>query len=132
MRHPKALAWEEKLKDVFDRIDHHLEEKYGHTYPLHPARAKRGLTSNPEQDGLFNIGAAFSAGYGSKHGPGYVVEVRMSTLSSVPSAILEQMEEEVVKLLRKKLPDAFPNAQLWVERDGPVYKIFGDLGLGTA
>ena len=53
--------WERKLKRVFDDIDDYLEEKYGHLYTLHPARAERGETSNKEQDGLFNVGATFSA-----------------------------------------------------------------------
>jgi hypothetical protein len=131
LRHPKAIEWERKLKAVFDGIDRHLEEQYGGTYPLHPARPIRGRTSNPEQDGLFNVGAMFSPGYGSRHGAGYVVEVQMATLSRVPAEIREEIENEVARLLRQRLPEVFPGRELHVERDGPVYKIHGDLSLGS-
>lgn len=128
-RHPRAEEWEERLKGVFDRIDDHLEERYGHLYPLHPSRPSRGGTADREQDGLFNVGAAFAAGYGSRHGPGYVIEVRMATLSRVSAELREQIEKEVAELLRNDLPKAFPGRELKVERDGPVYKIVGDLSL---
>ena len=36
-----------------DRIDDLLEERYGHRYSLHPARPKRHVTANREDDGLF-------------------------------------------------------------------------------
>jgi hypothetical protein len=32
-----------------------------------------------------------------------------------------------VERLRQELPREFPDRQLRVERDGPVYKIYGDL-----
>ncbi|MDD2235958.1 MAG: hypothetical protein PHP44_12500 [Kiritimatiellae bacterium] len=123
----RLQEWEKRLKRVFDEIDDVLEKQYGGDYPLHPSRAERGATSNREHDGLFNIGAAFSAGYGSEHGSGYVVEVGMSTLVGVEESVREQLEEEVIKLLREKLPDAFPGRELQVLRDGSVYKIVGDL-----
>lgn len=130
MRHPKAIAWEEKLKAVFDRVDEYLEDTYGGRYPLHPGRARRGTTANREDDGLFNVGAAFSAGFGSKVGKGYVIEIRMATLSGVPPKVVRRIEGDVVRLLKKELPAAFPGRKLDVVRDGPVYKISGDLGLG--
>jgi len=114
---------------VFDRVDDHLEEKYGRKYPLHPARPTRGTTSSKAHDGLFNLGASFSAGYGSKRGPGYVVEVRMVTLPRVPQYIRNQIEEEAVERLREELPREFPDRELKIERDGQVYKIHGDLRL---
>jgi len=129
MRHHKVEEWESRLKRVFDRVDDYLEEKYGHKYPLHPARPARGATSSKAHDGLFNIGASFSAGYGSKRGAGYVVEVRMVTLTRVPQYIRDQIEEEAVERLREELPKQFPDRELKVERDGPVYKIAGDLRL---
>jgi hypothetical protein len=127
MRYHKAEEWESRLKRVFDRIDDYLEEKYGHEYPLHPARPARGVTSSKSHDGLFNIGASFSAGYGSERGPGYVVQVRMVTLTRVPQYIRDRIEEEAVHRLREELPKEFPDRKLEVERDGPVYKIHGDL-----
>ncbi|MEE9306000.1 MAG: hypothetical protein V3V57_00575 [Spirochaetia bacterium] len=129
MRHHKIEEWESKLKRVFDRVDDHLEEKYGRKYPLHPARPTRGTTSSKAHDGLFNLGASFSAGYGSKRGPGYVVEVRMVTLTRVPQYIRNQIEEEAVERLREELPREFPDRELKIERDGQVYKIHGDLRL---
>lgn len=132
VRHPLVIAFEARLKAVFDNIDHHLEAKYGDRYPLHPVRAPLGRTGNPESDGLFNVGAAFSAGYGSRGGRGYVVDVRMATLHAVPKALRATIEDEVATLLREGLRDAFPDRKLVVQRDGPVYKITGDLSLGPA
>ena len=129
MRHAKAEEWEATLKKVFDRIDADLENEYGKDYPLHPVRPPHGITSNREDDGLFDIGAAFSAGYGSKHGPGYVVKIRMATLADVPPEILKNIERRVMDELRKILPHAFPGRNLKVELDGHVFKIIGDLGL---
>ena len=130
MRHAKAVAWEERLKLVFDSIDHQLEEEYGSRYSLHPARKPCGGTSNPEADGLFNVGASFSPGFGSHHGPGYVVEVQMATLERVSNKVREEIEERAVTLLREGLKTAFPDRTLDVSRDGNIYKIHGDLKLG--
>jgi hypothetical protein len=129
MQHPNLHIWEQKLKAVFDRINDELEERYGSRYPLHPARPPHGATSSRDQDGLFDLGAVFSAGFGSAHGPGYVVEVRLATLSAVPREVKTAMEEEVVRRLRAELPRAFPGRRLQVERDGSVFKIIGDLSL---
>jgi hypothetical protein len=129
LRGPEVTEWEDKLKEVFDLIDVRLEEKYGGRYPLHPNRAPLGATSDPESDGLFNVGAAFSAGFGSELGPGYIVEVRMSTLAHVPDDVRRQIEEDVVRMLVRELPHAFPRRRLKVSKDGSVYKIHGDLKL---
>lgn len=132
MRHPKAIGWEAKLKSVFDRIDDRLEARYGSRYPLHPNRPPRGTTASREMDGLFNVGAAFSAGYGSRIGRGYVVEILMATPARIPPPVMEKIEEEVVGLLGEELALEFPGRTLKVSRDGPVYKIHGDLSLGEA
>ena len=123
------MEWEDRLKSVFDQIDIELEERYGGRYPLHPARARRGTTANHESDGLFNIGAAFTPGFGSEHGKGYVVSVRMVTLASVPEDVRETIREAVADRLEVLLPEAFPERDLRVERDGEVYKIVGDLSV---
>lgn len=120
------------MKGVFDRIDDALEERYGRRYPLWPSRPPRGATANREADGLFNVGAAFSAGYGTKFGRGYVIEIRMATPAHVPANVMEQIEEDVVGMLSRELKKAFPGRRLEVSRDGPVYKIHGDLSLGRA
>ncbi len=122
--------WERKLRQVFDKIDDYLEDKYGSMYPLHPARARRGRTSSKSQDGLFNVGAAYSAGFGSEYGEGYVLELRFSTLRRVPKDIRAKIKAEVVELLEKELPEKFPGKKLTVKRDGRLYKIIGDLSLG--
>ena len=61
-----------------------------------------------------------------------VVRLRVATLASVPKAVLEEMEDFVVDRLRAELPKAFPNRELNVTRDGPIFKIHGDLSLGHA
>ena len=131
MRHQKLVAWEKKLRKTLDRIDVEMEEKYGRLYPLHPARSKHGTTSSRKQDGLFSIDAAFTPGYGSKIGRGYIVRVRLVTLSRVPKKKLKQLENEVVKKLRKSLPRMFPGKNLKVDRDGHAFKIHGNLSLGN-
>ena len=132
MKRQTVDAWEAKLRAVFDEIDDALEEKYGRLFPLHPARPRRGTTSSREQDGLFNIGASFTAGYGSRRGRGYVIDVDMVTLSAVPADVRTLVLSDVVAMLRAKLPEAFPNRELDVEQDGTVFKITGDLSLGEA
>lgn len=132
LRHWKAMDWEGRLREVFDRIDADLEAKYGDRYPLHPNRPPSGSTASREHDGLFDIGAVFTPGFGSRHGRGYVVEVRMATLSDVPPEVVERIEREVAERLRAELPRAFPGRDLRVERDGHRYKIVGDLSLGNA
>lgn len=131
LKHPKLVEWEKSMKAMFDEIDDYLEDKYGNLYPLHPNRTERGGTTNKESDGLFNVGAAFSAGYGSNLGRGYVIEVHMSTLSRVPDEIKEIIKKETADLVRSKLTVFFPDRELSVEKDGNLYKIYGDLSLGT-
>jgi len=130
MRHPKALAWEAKLKTLFDAIDERMEARHGRRFRRHPARPPHGGTASREQDGLFNVGASFTAGYGSRHGAGYLVEVQVRSLDPVPPEDQRAFEDEVAALLRKRLPHVFPGRTLTVERDGKRYKIFGDLKLG--
>lgn len=126
----KLERWEARLKKVFDDIDVELEELYGHRAQRHPNRPAHGATANREDDGLFDIGAAFTVGIGSQYGPGYVVQARIATLDTVPPKIRRKFEAEVIRRLREKLPAAFPHTTLHVDRDGPVYKIHGDLSLG--
>ena len=127
----KLERWEARLKQVFDEINDELEAEYGHRAARHPNRPPHGATSNREDDGLFDLGAAFTVGIGSQHGPGYVVQARIATLDAVPAEKQEKFEAEVVRRLKEKLPAAFPGVALHVDRDGPVYKIHGDLSLGS-
>lgn len=129
MRGQKVREWEKKLKSIFDEIDKDLEEKYSDEFRIRPGRPSAGGTANPESDGLFNIGAVFSAGYGSEHGRGYIVRVHMATSADVPDAIREEIERDVVERLNVRLPQVFEGRDLHVERDGNVFKIVGDFGL---
>jgi hypothetical protein len=129
--HTRLERWEHKLKAIFDEIDAELEaEGRGKKYRRHPARPPAGTTSNREDDGLFDLGAAFSVGIGSRHGPGYVLQARIATLDPVSPDAQKKLEDEVARRLRQKLPKAFPGVRLHVNRDGHVYKIHGDLSLG--
>lgn len=130
MRGSKVLAWEKRLKAIFDQVDVELEEEYGDKYSLRPNRPEAGETANPEASGLFNVGAVFSAGYGSEHGRGYIVRVHMSTSSRVPPQVREEIEQKVVEKLDSRLSGEFGDRDLRVERDGNVFKIVGDFGLG--
>jgi hypothetical protein len=129
VRGGEVEAFEARLKDLFDRLDEELEDRWGGEYPLHPARSPRHVSANPEYTGLFNIGAAFSAGYGSEHGKGYVIEVRMVTLSDVDSDEREAIRRHAARRVRELLPEYFPERDLRVVRDGDVFKITGDLSL---
>jgi hypothetical protein len=129
MEYQRLVNWEQHLKEMFDEIDDELEGKYGKTFPLHPARPGKGRTSSREQDGLFNVGASFSAGFGSRYGRGYVIDIDMITLARVPHEVRQMIEDEVILLIRKKLPRYFPERNLKVARDGHVFKIYGDLSL---
>ena len=129
MAHPLTEAWEAQLKKVLDRIDEHLETRYGVDYPLHPARSARGKAANRRYDGLFSVTASFTAGFGSKHGRGYLFDVRVATLTDVPDDVIERIEAEAAEKLKEWLPDAFPGRELTVKRGGHGYKILGDLGL---
>ena len=124
--------WEHQLKQIFDEIDTEFEaEGIYRKFRRHPNRPPAFATSNREDDGLFDLGAAFTVGIGSRHGPGYVVQARIATLDDIPPATREKFEADVVRRLKQKLPAAFPGVELHVNRDGPVYKIHGDLSLGT-
>ena len=130
MKHPSLVQFEADLKRLFDSVDDYLEEKYGRKYQLHPSRPARGQTSNKAQDGLFNVGASFSAGYGSRYGRGYVVQVEMVTLERVPPHVRELVEQEAADLVNEKLAFYFPGRDLAVARDRNIFKIHGDLRLG--
>ncbi len=129
MRHQKAKDWEQKLKHVFDTIDVELETLYGKQFNLHPSRPQHGTTSNREMDGLFNVGASYSAGFGSKFGPGYVVDIRLSTLQRIPNELKRELRDRVQTQLIEKLPIAFPGKELFVDPEGSHLRIHGDLSL---
>ena len=125
----KLEEWEERLYTLLREIDGALEDKYGKLYPLHPARPQRGETANPQYDGLFRITASYSAGYGSKLGPGYIFRVELVTFEMVPDTIRHTIEAEAIQMAEDGLKRIFPERELSIARDGNVIKIYGDLSL---
>ncbi len=122
-------TWEAVLRKIFHELDDVLEEKYGALFPVNPVRARHGTTDNPEYSGLFDIGASFSAGFGSEYGEGYVIQIRWATLNKVPDDVKMEAEKIVVEHLGRRLPEEFPGRNLRVVRDGGLMKIVGNLSL---
>jgi len=131
MYHPKTIEFERRLKELFDEVDRVIEDRYGRSYNLHPARPERGRTANPQADGLFNIGADFTPGYGSDRGRGYLIDVVMATLDDVDPDVRLKIYEDAAEEVRTLLPLRFPERRLEVARDGNHFKILGDFGLGA-
>ncbi len=131
MQHHKLQRFLDTLKKLLDEVDDYLEDQYGGDYRLHPARAPRGATANKAASGLFSVSANFSAGYGSDHGRGYVLEFRIVTLEEVPDDVEEEIDEVAAQRIQQLLPRYFPDRDLQVSRDGHLFKLHGDLSLGT-
>jgi hypothetical protein len=131
MKHAKMKDWDDRLKELFDRIDAELEERYHGAWALRRNRPALGETSNPEADGLFNIGAVFTPGYGSAIGRGYLVDITLATSERLEAEEREKIEAQVIELLQSLLPEYFPGRKLKISRDGSMYKIHGDLSLGS-
>ena len=131
MYHPKMIEFDSRLKKLFDEVDAFIEDCYGCKYSLHPMRPERGETSNPEADGLFNIGANFTAGFGSELGRGYIIDVKMATLEKVCTDMRNEIYEAAVNKVKELLPVHFPERELSVERDRDHCKILGDFSLGV-
>jgi hypothetical protein len=130
MWHPKTIEFDQRLKKLFDEVDAYIEDTYANAYPLHPARPARGQTANPQADGLFNIGADFTPGYGSQLGRGYLIDVTMATLEKVEDAVRQEIYHKAVDMVRQLLPAYFPGRDLSVQQDGNHCKIIGDFSLG--
>ena len=131
MQHSRLVEWERNLKQMLDRLDDYLEDRYGDKYNLHPARPQRGRTANKSHDGLFDIVGSFTLGLGSDIGRGYIIDIRMSTLDHIPKEIENTIEAEAVEFLLERLPKFFPGKNLSVSMDNHVIKLHGDLSLGT-
>ena len=124
------MEFDHRLKKLFDEVDDYIEDLYGDRYSLNPVRPARGETANPESDGLFNIGANFTPGFGSELGRGYLIDVSMSTLEKVDEDVRREIYEAAANKVKELLPLHFPERILTVLRDGNHYKIQGDFGLG--
>jgi hypothetical protein len=130
--HPKLVAFTNTLEALFHEVDNELEDRWGDRFPIHPNRPLRGVTGNPEMDGLFEVAPDFTVGLGSEQGRGYIVSVRVATLEKVPPEEFEALMEAAAALIREKLPHRFPDRRLEVVRDGKRFKITGDFSLGNA
>ena len=130
MFHPKMMEFDNRMKKLFDKVDAYIEDIYGDRYKLNPVRPARGETSNPEADGLFDIGANFTPGYGSELGRGYLIEVIISTPEKVDDAVRREIYEAASDKVRELLPIHFPERKLTVLRDKNHFKIQGDFSLG--
>jgi len=129
IKHPKLQKWESRLKSLLNSLDDELENHFGKTLQLHPARSARGTTSSKDQDGLFDITAAFSLGLGSKTGKGYVIDIHLATLENIPGQLKKEIEDYALKALRKQLPAVFPGENLKIQKEANIIKLFGDLSL---
>ncbi len=129
MRNPRVEEWEERLNGLLRQVDNSLEEEFGSLIAPHPARPARGSTSNPQHDGLFRVIASFTAGFGSRCGKGYVVRFDAVSLERLPPELKAAVERRAVALIRSGLSKTFPGRGLVLRRDGPVWKIIGDLSL---
>ena len=131
MNHPKKAEFDRRMKELFDEVDHFIEDIYGDKYSLHPVRPARGETANPEADGLFDIWANFTPGFGSELGRGYFIDFRISTLEKVCEEDRRIIYKAIVNKVKKLLPVYFPERELTVKRDKHHFKILGDFSLGT-
>lgn len=131
MQHPKMAEFDERMKRLFDEVDAYIEDLYGGRYSLHPLRPARGETSNPEADGLFNIGAVFTPGFGTERGRGYLIDVSISTLENVDEDIRREIHEAAANRIKELLPVHFPERELTVLRDRNHFRIQGDFSLGV-
>jgi hypothetical protein len=132
MYHPKMIEFDARMKKMFDEVDDFIEDAYGGKYPLHPVRPARGDTANKEANGLFNIGADFTLGFGSEHGRGYLINVSIATLEKVDETVRREIYEAVAEKVNELIPIHFPERKLTVRRDGNHFKIQGDFSMGFA
>ncbi len=128
--HPKQEELENKLSLLCQKLDNHLEDLYGDHYSIHPNRMKRGQGSNPSFDGLFSTSLAFTLGYGSKYGRGYVVDIDIRTLDRVSQYDTVKIKAEAFSFIRDNLKEVIPEHELDIVQDGDLMKIVGDFSLG--
>lgn len=130
--HPKQEEFENRLSQLCQNLDNYLEDEYGAKYRIHPNRLKRGSGSNPRFDGLFSTALAFTLGYGSKLGRGYVLEVDIRTLDRVSPDEKKEIDDAAFQYVQSHLCEMFPDRDLSIQKDGNVMKIVGDFSLGQA
>ncbi len=128
--HAKMREFDERLKALFDVVDQELELMWGDLHALHPNRPASGVTDDPSSDGLFEIAADFTPGYGSEYGRGYIIAFRVATLERVKQADFERLMSIAATLIERYLPEFFPDRRIDVVRDGARFKLIGDFSLG--
>ncbi|MBQ7508016.1 MAG: hypothetical protein IJT52_01660 [Spirochaetales bacterium] len=128
--HPKQEILEEKMAQLCQALDNHLEDIYGDHYRLHPNRLRRGKGSNPSFDGLFSTSLAFTLGYGSEYGRGYVVNVEIRTLDKVSQYDSTKIQAEAFSFISQNLKKFIPDQDLKIVQDGNLMKVIGDFSLG--
>ncbi len=128
--HPKQEILEEKMAQLCQALDNHLEDIYGDHYRLHPNRLRRGKGSNPSFDGLFSTSLAFTLGYGSQYGRGYVVNVEIRTLDKVSQYDSTKIQAEAFSFISQNLKKFIPDQDLKIVQDGNLMKVIGDFSLG--
>jgi len=131
MWYPKTVEFDLQMKALFDKVDHYIEDIYGDRYELHPMRPRRGETANPEADGLFNVGAIFTPGFGTEIGRGYIINLKLSTLEIVDKNVRHEIYKTVVRKVKELLPLFFPERELRVLQCRNHFKIVGDFRLGS-
>lgn len=132
MSSPKQEELERRLDRMCMALDNCLEDQYTDIFPIHPNRPVRGAGANPSYDGVFATSIAFTLGYGSRYGRGYVVNVDVRTLQGVSPAQKEEIDNLAFMFIKKALPVSFPERKLDIVRDGKLLKIIGDFSLGDA
>ena len=130
MRHHQVEAFESRLSQLLADVDCELERRHPDTFPKRGSRPDAGTTCHPQYDGLYSLTAAFSAGIGSVHGPGYTVTLRIATPGSPAPEAQSRLLEEARGLIAERLRSYFPNHRLTLAREpGGTLKIIGDLGV---
>lgn len=128
----RTQQMEDQLHEALENTDAEMERRYGDRYELHPARLPHGKAATRQYDGLFSLSAGFSAGFGSKFGPGYSLDLRMVTLETVSDDFRAQFEKEAVEFLQCELDRIMPERKLKIVHDVNGMKIVGDLSIGNA
>lgn len=128
--HPKQEELEMHMTELCKALDNHLEDLFGDTYKLHPNRMKRGSGANPSFDGLFSTSCAFTLGFGTKTGRGYVVNIDIRTLDRVSPEAKQEIQDRAFDFIAENLKTFFPERSLVVVRENNLLKIVGDFSLG--
>ena len=126
---PKQEKLELRLAEMSRELDEYLENEFGQMFRLHPSRPEHGSGANPAYDGLFSTTVAFTLGYGSQYGRGYLVNVDIRTLDYVNSDAKEKILNEAYLFIQTKLPEVFPERKLTIVREKNLLKIIGDFSL---